>query len=218
MDKHLQDHKDALEREQSLENKLKDKEKHIIKLDAKIISIKGPNGGAEDMIEQIKQLQESRRNLKKDLDDGTKMIVQMEEKLKAAYVKSIELLKTNADTGKENKKLNIYLKDLRKRVPGEIYVPMKHDPIDQKLCKFLNASSGGMEPTFSRTLFRREGEGIYMFGTKKIYLKLLNDNIMVRIGGGYQALDEFVKYHGEEEMNRIQREENRATLFELPAQ
>ena len=58
------------------------------------------------------------------------MIVQMEEKLKAASGKVIDAMKTNSDTQKENKKLNIYLKDLRKRVPGEIYIPMKHDPID----------------------------------------------------------------------------------------
>ena len=49
-----------------------------------------------------------------------------------------------------------------------------------------------MDPTLPRAMFRREAEGIYIFGTKKIYLKLLNDNIMVRVGGGYQALDEFV--------------------------
>lgn len=54
----------------------------------------------------------------------------MEEKLKAGAVKAIELMKRNGDTEKENKKLNLYLKDLKKRVPGEIYIPMKHDPID----------------------------------------------------------------------------------------
>lgn len=39
------------------------------------MGMKGPNGGAEEMIEQIKQLKESRRNLKKDLDDATAMII-----------------------------------------------------------------------------------------------------------------------------------------------
>ena len=142
------------------------------------------------------------------------MIIQMEEKLKAGAVKSIELMKRNGDTEKENKKLNIYLKDLKKRVPGEIYIPMKHDPVDQKLGKYLN-DSNGMDPTLPRAMFRREGEGIYIFGTKKIYLKLLNDNIMVRVGGGYQALDEFVKQHGEEELHKMQREEMRQGLYEM---
>ena len=45
------------------------------------------------MLEQIKQLQDSRRNLEKDLDDSASMIIQMEEKLKAGSVKAIELLK-----------------------------------------------------------------------------------------------------------------------------
>ena len=132
-----------------------------------MLALKGPNGGKEEMLEQIKQLQDSRRNLKKDLDDSASMIIQMEEKLKAGSVKAIELLKQNADTEKENKKLNIYLKDLKKRVPGEIYVPMKYDLVDQKLGQYLNASDG-MDPTLPRSIFRRESEGIYIFGTKKI--------------------------------------------------
>lgn len=127
----------------------------------------------------------------------------------------VEQMKKNADADRENRKLNIHVYDLKKRVPGEIYVPMKHDPVDQKLSKYIN-SANGMDPALPRYMFRREGEGIYYFGTKKIYLKLLNDCIMVRVGGGYQSLDEFVNQHGEEEILKMQREEMRAAFFEQP--
>lgn len=55
-----------------------------------------------------------------------------------------------------------------------------------------------------------------MFGTKKIYLTVLNDNILVRVGGGYQALDEFIRQHGEEELLKMQRDEMRAAMYERP--
>ena len=41
------------------------------------------------------------------------MIISMEEKLKAAAYKAIESMKKNAETERENKKLNIYIQDLK---------------------------------------------------------------------------------------------------------
>lgn len=129
-EKVLQDYREALQREQALERRLKDKEKEVIERDARILALKGPDGGAQALAAKAKQLQESRQALKKDLDDATAMILQMEEKLKQASVKAIEHLKKNADTERENRKLNLHLRDLKRRVPGEIYVPMKYDPVD----------------------------------------------------------------------------------------
>lgn len=36
------------------------------------------------------------------------------------------------------------------------------------------------------------GGGYYMFGTKKIYAKILNNKLVIRVGGGYMAIGEFV--------------------------
>lgn len=155
------------------------------------------------MLDKISQLQESRNILKRDLDDATAMIIQMEEKLKSASNKAIEHMKISQDTEIENRKLNLHVKDLKKRVPGEIYFPMKHDSVDMKLAKFLNDNPIMDQFCLPKTIFRRQGEGTYYFGTKKIYMKLLNDNIMVRVGGGYQHLGEFITQHGEEEMMKM---------------
>lgn len=129
-DKILKDYKEALKREKDFEQRLKDKEKALIERDAKMLALKGPDGGAQELAAKAKQLQESRKLLKKDLDDATSMIVQMEEKLKLASTKAMEHMKKNADTEKENRKLNLHLKDLKRKVPGEIYAPMKYDPVD----------------------------------------------------------------------------------------
>ena len=46
----------------------------------------------------------------------------------------------------------------------------------------------------------RLGGGFYMFGTKKIYAKIMNGRLVIRVGGGYMSIDEFMKYHGVQEM------------------
>lgn len=52
-----------MEREQSLEWQLKDKEREMIVQQAKIVNLKGPTGGEEVLLDKIKLLQESRGNL-----------------------------------------------------------------------------------------------------------------------------------------------------------
>ena len=43
---------------------------------------------------------------------------------------------------------------------------------------------------------KRLGGGYYMFGSKKIYAKIMNGNLVVRVGGGYMSIDEFMFYYG----------------------
>jgi len=38
----------------------------------------------------------------------------------------------------------------------------------------------------------REGEGVYTFGTKKVAIKVVKDNILIRVGGGYLSIEEFL--------------------------
>jgi len=36
------------------------------------------------------------------------------------------------------------------------------------------------------------GNGFYLIGTKKVYCKVLNGNLVVRVGGGYVSAEEFL--------------------------
>lgn len=38
----------------------------------------------------------------------------------------------------------------------------------------------------------RESEGVYMFGSKRIMIKVESNNIKIRVGGGYLSIDEFL--------------------------
>ena len=44
---------------------------------------------------------------------------------------------------------------------------------------------------------QRLGGGYYMFGTKKIYAKIINGKLVIRVGGGYMGIDEFMQHYGQ---------------------
>jgi len=48
------------------------------------------------------------------------------------------------------------------------------------------------------------GGGFYMFGSKKIYAKIMNGKLVIRVGGGYMSIDEFMKHYGMQEMQKQQ--------------
>ena len=72
---------------------------------------------------------------------------------------------------------------------GYIYVPVKTDSIDVKLAEYINWSTA--RPAL-KSLFTRESEGVYQFGSKRVNIKIDSSKILVRVGGGYLKIDEFV--------------------------
>lgn len=62
-----------------------------------------------------------------------------------------------------------------------VYVP-EGDEIDLRLADFINGSE---DPGKLSKLFIREGEGVYSFGSKKIYVKMESGKIFIRVGGGF---------------------------------
>lgn len=71
--------------------------------------------------------------------------------------------------------------------PLPIYIPKKRDQIDIVLGDFLNYYP---ERKKLKIMFLRESEGVYQFGQKRVYIKVESGNkIMVRVGGGYIAID-----------------------------
>jgi len=89
--------------------------------------------------------------------------------------------KTSLDLLKEIKRLEFEL--------GFYYPAVKADTVDGALANFINLHH---ERGALTTLFVREGEGIYKFGTKKVNIKLENGLLKVRVGGGYLSIEEFV--------------------------
>lgn len=63
-----------------------------------------------------------------------------------------------------------------------LYAPVSNDPVDELLAKYINSMAVDVP------IRKVDGEqGFYMFGTRKIYAKVMNNKLVVRVGGGYMS-------------------------------
>jgi intracellular sulfur oxidation DsrE/DsrF family protein len=77
-----------------------------------------------------------------------------------------------------------------RRATYAIYHGKKNDKIDMALANFLNKYP---ERSNLKIMFLRETEGVYFFGKKRVYIKIeKGKSLMVRVGGGYISIDEFI--------------------------
>ena len=57
-----------------------------------------------------------------------------------------------------------------------------------------------------KILFLRESEGVYRFGSKRVYIKVeKGDAMLVRIGGGFMDIYEFIRIYTPQEVEKIER-------------
>lgn len=69
-----------------------------------------------------------------------------------------------------------------------MYVPVKDDPIDKKLAEFLNNFPDRQR---LKVMFLRESEGVYLFGTKRVFVKVEKDKIISKTDFNYLLLTVF---------------------------
>ena len=111
----------------------------------------------------------------------------LEERVLDANTLSLDLLKQVRQLEQESSALKAYVIELKAKVA--IYVPAKNDPVDQKMAEFINNYP---KRNLLKVMFMRESEGVYEFGTKRVNVRLEKDRILIRVGGGYMSIDEFL--------------------------
>ena len=62
---------------------------------------------------------------------------------------------------------------------------MKGDPIDELMGAAIAKANINLKVT-------RTSPGKYLFGTKNIMCKIVNGKLVIRVGGGYMGVDEFI--------------------------
>ena len=55
-----------------------------------------------------------------------------------------------------------------------MYVALSDDAIDRKIAEYVNATN---DPHRLTKLFIREREGVYQFGSKRVYVKIEGDKV-----------------------------------------
>lgn len=58
-----------------------------------------------------------------------------------------------------------------------------------------------------KIMFMRESEGVYVFGSKRVAVKVEKDNIKIRVGGGYLSIDEFLDQYTPVELEKLERKD-----------
>ena len=91
--------------------------------------------------------------------------------------------------------------EYEKTCPQPIYIFHKDDQIDTMLGNYLNLYP---ERKKLKIMFLRESEGVYMFGKKRIHIKVEQGNsIKVRVGGGFIDIGEFIEQYTTQEVEKI---------------
>ncbi|TNV72326.1 hypothetical protein FGO68_gene11876 [Halteria grandinella] len=101
-----------------------------------------------------------------------------------------ELLQAEDSRKKENEeKRKKEIEDLitRANQPRKPYIAIKGDPVDEMMAKHINECNYYVP-------VERMAEGHYMMGTKKVYAKIMNGKLIIRVGGGYMLIDEFLRH------------------------
>ena len=125
----------------------------------------------------------------------------MEERTIEANNQSLDLLKRIRDLEIECDSVKNYVVDLKARVA--YYVPVQDDEVDIKLAEYINNYA---DRSKLKIMFMRESQGVYAFGTKlvKIYIEK-GGRIVIRVGGGYANIDEFLEQFTPKELEKLQR-------------
>lgn len=125
------------------------------------------------LFNQIKYLSTSMTELREkiieDNDELTRQILQFA----SDYLNAMTVIQQVRDVIEDrDNEINI-LRDLIAELQSKtIYYPIKDDPVDEAIADYLNSRS---EPL--PIVFIREDYGLYLFGTKRVFIKLENNKI-----------------------------------------
>ncbi len=77
------------------------------------------------------------------------------------------------------------------------YRPIKGDIVDELIAKYFNSLPKPMP-------VKRLGDGFYIFGTRKIFVKLVAGKLVVRVGGGFMSIGEFMEQYASMEFEKVE--------------
>jgi hypothetical protein len=141
----------------------------------------------EQLAEQLKVYEQASQNVKDELTQQVEVLtdelILQADKAEQAQRQLTEL---QAQSPRE-----------KERSRRSRYSASKNDPVDSALADYLNRYSD------LPVEFKREEPGVYLFGTRKVIVRLEQGRIVVRVGGGYMTLEEFVEVYSPLEVQKL---------------
>ena len=173
----------------------------------------------DDLLAQIDERRRMLEELQDEISHNEQIMHELEDTLQARKDEGDELDRLLAERDDEIRKLEARLEEFSKNRPktpepvvepvyvepayvepkkaAENYVAASGDDVDQLIAKYINLHECPVPIT-------RLGGGYYMFGTRKIYAKVMNGRLVIRVGGGYMIIDEFIETYAVVELKKME--------------
>jgi len=166
-------------------NKQQDLNTHIAQLEESLI-LHHDSSAIQDQLNQVSQFTlEIHKQVYKELDGMSEHILAQSEQALGQQRTINKVCSVVSEKEAEIEILREMIAEMQKARP--VYVPVKDDPVDAAIAEYMNTREQPLEVPFVR-----EDEGLYLFGSKKVFIKIENGKIIIRIGGGFMQIDEFV--------------------------
>ena len=155
------------------------------------------------------QMEEAKALLQQDIETASAFLLQLQEELCNSRRTSLDLLTQLKQREaqcleyvEEIETLRNYIIDLKSRIA--VYIPVKGDVIDKRIAEYINNYP---DRSKLKIMFMRESEGVYQFGTKRVYVRVDKDKINIRVGGGFLSIDEFLDQYTPTELKMLERKD-----------
>ncbi|CDW90226.1 UNKNOWN [Stylonychia lemnae] len=191
--KYLQKLEEQIVNTETIEEKASEINKRKIDLDFDIDQAMQDLGNNQKDINQRLESLETNLILKKRIQDTLRSISQLHTLVKQVYNAANETFK-------------------KKPKEQPFKPPSNADEIDLMLAEMLQKLGINVS-------IKKLGGGYYMFGSKKIFCKIINGKLVVRVGGGYMGIEDFILQYGQQEADKLQNNANiEAKLIESQQQ
>jgi chromosome segregation ATPase len=198
---------------------LQKNEHEIARLRLELESLRKEQDEKRILYEELRLQIEERSQMLADLQDeitrNEMILTQLEDTLNIRREEGAELDQLLADRDAEIRELEAQLEEINRNRPAEVvetkqvveeikeieatgpYQYDENDEVDRLLAQYINFNTCPVP-------VKRLGGGYYLFGTRKIYAKVMNGRLVIRVGGGYMIIDEFISTYAEVEVQKME--------------
>jgi Growth-Arrest-Specific Protein 2 Domain len=181
-------------KDQDLQKALQDNNRLVVeiaRIEQHLCVKEDSNQIIDDLQKKIKNLRQQHKETLNLANDQGVMIIQSTKKIE-------ELENSIKEKSEEIEVLLTAVVKLQRN--REIYAPAPNDPIDKAMADYINTLEDPLSISFTR-----EEEGTYLFGTKRIFVKLEHGKIIIRVGGGYMQVNDFIEIYTPAELEKFAR-------------
>lgn len=166
-------------------------------------------------LEELACVKEDLQSIREDLLKQNEMNRLVKNETLKELDAAADYILTQAQRAKENSSLLSQVEDAMKEQEQEIeslrfavallksknatYFPVVGDFVDEALCEYLNHR----DPTPS-VPFVREACEVYVFGTRRVFVRYDHGRINVKVGGGFISIEEFLATYEKTESDKLE--------------